>query len=200
VSHTSDAYIFMERIVGQPLNAETWLSLDEVARNRILAQLRSYISEMRVLPPPPSTTIGSVRGGAVADDRLAQGWTPIMDFDISGPYLDEADMNLALRLQQPLSQFGPSVMESHQRSHSLTFTHGDIDLRNIVIQDGRIVALIDWEAAGWFPAHWEYIKAHWVPVSREGERLWREHIGEIMAPYELERKADLELLDQLSRR
>ena len=198
VPHTSDAFIFMERIDGRSLDAETWLSLDDAARNLILSQLRLFISEMRSLCPPPSTAIGSV-GGAVVDDRLAQGWSSRMDFDICGPYQDEADMNLALRRQQPLSQFGPSVIASHQHSHPLVFTHGDIALRNIMIRDRAVVALIDWEAAGWFPAHWEYLKAHWVPVRHEGERLWRGCVGEVMTPYEQERKADLDLLDQLSK-
>jgi len=97
VPHTSDAYIFMERIDGRSLDAETWLPLDDTARNLILSQLRLFISEMRSLRPPPSAAIGSVLGGAVVDDRLAQGWSSSMDSDICGPYQDEAGMDLALR-------------------------------------------------------------------------------------------------------
>lgn len=28
-----------------------------------------------------------------------------------------------------------------------------------MIRDGRIVAIIDWESAGWYPEFWEYVFA-----------------------------------------
>ena len=38
------------------------------------------------------------------------------------------------------------------------FTHGDLTPRNLLIKDGRIHALVDWEFAGWYPEYWEYVK------------------------------------------
>ena len=42
--------------------------------------------------------------------------------------------------------------------HELVFSHGDLNLHNIIVKDGDIVALLDWECAGWCPEHWEYVK------------------------------------------
>jgi len=32
--------------------------------------------------------------------------------------------------------------------------------------DYRVTAILDWEYAGWYPEHWEYIKVlgHWRPM------------------------------------
>ncbi|CEJ92147.1 Putative Serine/threonine protein kinase [[Torrubiella] hemipterigena] len=43
--------------------------------------------------------------------------------------------------------------------HEIVFTPGDIAARNILIREGRIAAIIDWEFAGWYPAYWEYVFA-----------------------------------------
>ncbi|KAJ3496652.1 hypothetical protein NLG97_g2509 [Lecanicillium saksenae] len=34
----------------------------------------------------------------------------------------------------------------------------DLAARNIMVRDGRIVALLDWEVAGWYPEYYEYIR------------------------------------------
>lgn len=186
------AFIFMERVDGESLDIQTWLSLDDPVRVRIITQLHNYISQLRSLTPPPGTLIGSVAGLPVSDDRLAQGWPTDEQAGVSGPYADESELNSALRRQHDVSEFPPNVAESHSQSHPLVFTHGDIDLRNVMVKGDKVVALIDWEASGWFPAHWEYLKAHWVPTVHDKEHEWRDRIKEIVTPYEMERAADKE--------
>ena len=41
----------------------------------------------------------------------------------------------------------------------IIFTHGGIVVRNILVHDGSIVAVLDWEYAGWYPAYWDYVFA-----------------------------------------
>ncbi|KAM0714212.1 hypothetical protein Q7P37_009999 [Cladosporium fusiforme] len=41
---------------------------------------------------------------------------------------------------------------------SIRFTHGDLSPRNIIVKNGTIQALIDWEYAGWYPEYFEYVK------------------------------------------
>lgn len=38
------------------------------------------------------------------------------------------------------------------------FTHGDLSPRNIIVLNDKIVGIVDWEEAGWFPEYWEYVK------------------------------------------
>ncbi|KAK8147405.1 hypothetical protein G3M48_001655 [Beauveria asiatica] len=37
--------------------------------------------------------------------------------------------------------------------YPIVFTHGDIAARNITVRDGHLVALFDWEFAGWYPEY-----------------------------------------------
>jgi Ser/Thr protein kinase RdoA (MazF antagonist) len=39
------------------------------------------------------------------------------------------------------------------------FTHGDLNSFNILVSDGKVVGLIDWEFSGWYPHYWEYTSA-----------------------------------------
>lgn len=86
--------------------------------------------------------------------------------------------------------FGEVVADVHSGDYRSCFTHGDLCPRNIIIgtgeeEDGelfggshqgeshgdashgdnrktrRIVSILDWESAGWFPEYWEYTKAHY---------------------------------------
>lgn len=40
--------------------------------------------------------------------------------------------------------------------HSVVFTHGDLYRHNILVHDGRLSGIIDWECAGWLPEYWDY--------------------------------------------
>ena len=45
---------------------------------------------------------------------------------------------------------------------SITFTHADLNPVNIMVSKDspcRVLAIIDWQQSGWYPAYWEYCKA-----------------------------------------
>ncbi|KAG6104364.1 hypothetical protein E4U13_008404 [Claviceps humidiphila] len=35
-------------------------------------------------------------------------------------------------------------------------------MRNIMMYNGRLSGIIDWETCGWFPDYWDYTKAHYI--------------------------------------
>ncbi len=40
--------------------------------------------------------------------------------------------------------------------HDIVFTHGDLWDHNIMVDQGHINGIVDWECAGWLPEYWEY--------------------------------------------
>lgn len=38
-------------------------------------------------------------------------------------------------------------------------THGDLSSLNILASGNKVVGIIDWETAGWYPSYWEYTTA-----------------------------------------
>jgi len=47
--------------------------------------------------------------------------------------------------------------------HKIVLTHGDLAARNILVRDARVVAIVDWEMAGFYPEYWGYIKTLYWP-------------------------------------
>ena len=44
----------------------------------------------------------------------------------------------------------------------IKMTHADLHRENIIISStkpSRVLAIVDWEQAGWYPDYWEYCKA-----------------------------------------
>ncbi|KIJ64527.1 hypothetical protein HYDPIDRAFT_90443, partial [Hydnomerulius pinastri MD-312] len=72
--------------------------------------------------------------------------------------------------------------------HRIVFTHGDIDPRNILVDDQDIVvALIDWEMSGWMPEYWEYLKS--VHAKWEDED-WLSYTHTMIPAYDNEMAVD----------
>lgn len=67
---------------------------------------------------------------------------------------------------------------------SINFTHSDLHPSNILITlagegPARILALIDFEQSGWYPAYWEYCKARWTAeIGGEWETMYLPRILE----------------------
>ena len=45
-------------------------------------------------------------------------------------------------------------------NHDIVLTHNDLAPRNILVRDGYVVAILDWELCGFNPSYWEYVKAY----------------------------------------
>ena len=59
------------------------------------------------------------------------------------------------------------------------FTHGDLSSLNILARGDKIVGIIDWETAGWYPSYWEYTTA-WQ--ANPMNYFWREEVDKFLDP------------------
>lgn len=46
----------------------------------------------------------------------------------------------------------------HTKQHRICFTHADLHHANILVRDGQLVGILDWEFFGWYPEYWECIR------------------------------------------
>ncbi|KAI0902920.1 hypothetical protein F4823DRAFT_620566 [Ustulina deusta] len=93
------------------------------------------------------------------------GRTPAVDerlsFEEGGPFECEAEWNDFLL--EGLIRSCPPILRSMiysqlRTDYEIVLTHGDMHPSNIIVRDGCIVALIDWENAGFYPEYFELIK------------------------------------------
>jgi thiamine kinase-like enzyme len=112
-----------------------------------------------------------------------------------GPFKTEADFNLFLRNgientekmeEGSLKTDMDRLIEMHQDVEAKhlqpVFTHGDISGSNILVRNGRVVALIDFEMSGFYPEYWEYATA----MRSNHAKGWREQIPRFLTPYPME--------------
>ncbi|KAJ3502385.1 hypothetical protein NLJ89_g8911 [Agrocybe chaxingu] len=187
-------YIFMSRLPGRDLwNPDIWQSLPESVNERILSQLRDYVGQLRELEPPSEPPlICSVLGGPVLDHRLSTTGP-------YGPYRDEAQFNSQRRQGYTVEQYAayrnfPSeilsaVRRAHTIRHSIVFTHNDLHPGNILVEGDRVTGIVDWECAGWFPAHWEYVKA--LFLIHDPKDPWLKDVPKFIPAFEFEADVDI---------
>jgi len=140
--------IVMEYVEGRNLE-ELWTELSSEEKQNIAEQMRHIIDQLRGLK---GDYIGAVNRGPAVDTRKSTY--------VGGPFNDEKEFNKFL-LGNVISAIPALYLEAMRQmriGHDIVFSHGDINLHNILVKDQKIVALLDWEYAGWYPEHWEYVK------------------------------------------
>lgn len=70
------------------------------------------------------------------------------------------------------------MVDAHK--HEIVFTHGDFRPPNIIVKDGRVSAIIDWELSGWYPEYWEFAKAFFLEYFTND---WAPYLLDILTPY-----------------
>ncbi|CZT14630.1 uncharacterized protein RCC_00602 [Ramularia collo-cygni] len=136
---------------------------------------------MRAAQNTSRNPIGSCQG-PVHDLRWIRDFT-------GGPFSLEQEFNeFILNLANGTPQVIRETLEESFRmrvGNRIVFTHADLSPRNIIVRDGRICALLDWEYSGWYPEYWEYIKFFDRPTGCKGWYDLAMEIFETRYPSEL---------------
>lgn len=173
--------IFMQYIDGTTLE-ESWATCSGEDRERILSQLRGHMDQLRGVEGP---FIGSV-DGSVCNDQLFANREHTY-----GPYEDEAAFRAGIALSlraceaNAFTEVVIAMINAMSKSERAVLTHGDLVPRNILVKDGNVVAIVDWEMAGFYPGYWEYAKAHFFV---DYDHPWHEDraVDKVLSPCPLE--------------
>jgi thiamine kinase-like enzyme len=167
----------MEKINGEMLGSE-WSKRSDDSRAKILQQLTRMVDEMRNIPPPRGQGVCNIDGGSIWDS-----WLPGTSM-CHGPFESVHDFHRYLRggFNADPNHY-PEVSElialQDRAWPPPVFTHGDLSSLNILVRCHKIVGIIDWETAGWFPSYWEYTTASQVSPMNY---FWRDEIDKFLDP------------------
>lgn len=178
VEGMSIVYLVMEYIDGRPLNT-IWLQLEEVARIAIVDSLKGYLPQIRgILRPQFNEYMSHLH---LTDDWLicSMDGGPVPGFffreEPAGPFKSESEFNDWLGGNSD-SVYRKMLSDNHQ----IFFSHGDLASRNIMVDnEGRILAIIDWGWAGWYPEYREFVQS----VSTADTRDWWKYMEQATGPY-----------------
>ncbi|KAH6875990.1 phosphotransferase enzyme family-domain-containing protein [Alternaria rosae] len=159
IQYRESSYLLMTGLhghgIGQRLSTMTDGQLDAAAQD-----LKDYLTELRRIPNNTGSrfSICNSLGGGILDWRIGDSQRKQLRFH------DETEFNQFLTTDLPLDEDAwIQISKSHGVKHDIVFTHADLNLRNILVDEmGRISGIVDWECAGWYPEYWEYSKMHFT--------------------------------------
>ena len=162
-----------DKVPGVPL-VDVWLGLSKEAQASIKAQFRNQLQQMRNCTQPYIGCINCQPSRNVYDRLFTH---------FCGPFKSEEEFDnwcLARINKGSFSRWKWNNFLQREREKSgnkdFVLTHGDLTPRNILVQDGVVTGIIDWERSGFFPRYAEYafamVLCHshedwWVPVLKE---------------------------------
>jgi len=178
-------YLVMDFIHGKTLQmAYLYKQLTGGDIERIADQLMDYIHQIRTLPIPslsPPTAIGTYNGGPCRCVYFHKyPWNPQSVVPLSA-FPDTIEFNKYWfnrgKIPYPENILGEAEFQLQYRDSVLA--HGDLNTTNIIVDEGRIIGVIDWECFGWWPEFWEGLRI-WEGSS--GQPLWRQEILKRLNP------------------
>ncbi|KAJ5797040.1 uncharacterized protein N7518_005580 [Penicillium psychrosexuale] len=144
-------FVMTERIDGQTLE-EAWPSLSEPQKVAIADQVVEVRKQLRSIT---STSIECVDHTPCYPSLLFFNLEPY------GPFHSDQELWDALSLD--LHHLPPKVLENLKKRlpkcEPYVLTHCDLNLGNIMIRDGKVVSVLDWEYAASLPIWYEYVAA-----------------------------------------
>ncbi|CAK7224197.1 hypothetical protein SCUCBS95973_005438 [Sporothrix curviconia] len=189
--------ITMQYMADTQTLADVWPGLTHAEKTGYARQLRAILTTMRAIPPPPDGYIGACDGKEIRDGRVYDTYR--------GPVC-HGEAAFKEYLLSCLHAHIPAVMRdayaqrlAQQKPHRTVLTHGDLAPRNILVRDRdkAIVALVDWEDAGWYPEYWEYVKLFQRMAAME--RDWPSYAADIFPQLYPDELVDYEALSRWQR-
>ncbi len=150
-------YLLMDKVPGTQMNLVYPTASPEVKCD-LLSELLSYIAQMQKFTFPQ---IGSFRQGFTIElipDIEAGPFSSIPDFlktNIDSRIKDLEQLPRFSQFVPRLQRFVSSLEQQEIEPHPFVLTHSDLGPKNILVQDGKITAVLDFEWAGAFPDYFE---------------------------------------------
>jgi hypothetical protein len=141
------------KIPGESLD-KLWPTMSLEDKEKMAVQTAAFLQQLRGLTSP---YCGRVEEKGVVDQMLFNCQYP----EPQGPFRtqDELWKAMVATLKGQIPKKALDRLRSQMpECEPWTYTHGDLSLGNIIVEDGKVVGLIDWEWSGYFPVWWEFAK------------------------------------------
>ncbi|KAF9042741.1 hypothetical protein BDZ89DRAFT_1156047 [Hymenopellis radicata] len=143
----SSCQIVMDRIYGVTLE-EAWADLGWWSTLKVAWQLRCYVNKMRSV-----TSITA--GGLASGSAHCMAWA----LDVYGPELHASPSNLRDYMNWWLQNPQPTISGLEIKPFPyFVFSHLDLHMGNMIIDEQKNLWLIDWGQSGYYPVFMEYAR------------------------------------------
>lgn len=169
-------FVLQKRMEGESLET-VWPILSHDQKVAIADQVADVCKHLQSIT---SSSIQTVDGGACSPALL------FFNFDPRGPFHSDVELWDAISLtihNPPEKSFPQQVLDNLKKRFPkcapYVLTHCDLNIGNIMVKDGKLVGIIDWEHAAYYPIWYEYVSATWgfTEADAEWRRLLRQHLN-----------------------
>ncbi|RDL42369.1 Uncharacterized protein BP5553_02348 [Venustampulla echinocandica] len=155
---------------------QVWHKMNAQQQESIKTQLKEQIRIFRTCTKP---YIGRI------DHELTRNFYDRLGISYMGPFDSEVEFDewCLARLKTPISRMKWKYLVPYMRgsdSKRFVLTHGDLAAHNIMVNDGIITGIVDWEHSGFFPEYVEYAAA--TVICDFHEEWWKPVLKEILEP------------------
>ncbi|KAI1451421.1 kinase-like domain-containing protein [Annulohypoxylon moriforme] len=163
-------FIYMELVEGRTLE-DSWGQLSEEEKVSICSELRNMANAWRELPQrlfSDAPFVGHIGKRPLSDWIFINSCAPTAGpFEGVSQFHDWFTSSFGRTQKHPDLPRQPHPYRSQLPDDApITFTHADLHPSNIIVSRlssdaTRVVSVVDWQQAGWYPAYWEYCKSRW---------------------------------------
>lgn len=187
---SNEQFIYMSLPEGQTLE-ERWRWMADEEKTAVCDELGGMVRRLKGLRRGGEEGVGGMVGSVDAAPLQDRVFAPLrengMGLPPPGPFPDVASFHsyfvataaaVAETRAGVVGDGGVKYNPHHLFPDRVpvVFTHGALHPRNVVVSNGsnpRVVAVIEWGQAGWYPGYWELCKARWeVKTYKGGEDDW----------------------------
>ena len=182
VENGRDSLMLMTTLPGHDLSQ---YKAENISEEVIEETMRDWFTQLRNLTPPNPAQACGADGGPCKSFRVAP--------DPFGPFPDASSFNEYVMRTSPYKNWErleKIVPKSYTKHHRVVFSHGDLHISNILMHQGRLSGLIDWECAGWYPEYWDYTIAIYHTKLLV---YWANSLGRIFPQYKEELEVEREM-------
>jgi hypothetical protein len=163
-----------------------WPSLSIWEKLKVISTLRCYLHQLQCIK---DSLHSDTPGPLTAEPGLCQGLQ--FGYDVKGPFPTKAALEEHFRKEHYFAEDRASCGYSPAPNcrplpssffATLVFTHNDINMRNILLDDDGKIWLIDWGFSGFYPAWFEYTGMRYAAHKDKEPRDWRDIIRYIAKP------------------
>ncbi|GKZ38433.1 hypothetical protein AbraIFM66950_010626 [Aspergillus brasiliensis] len=148
-------FLLQERMDGDTLET-VWPTLTDLQKVAIADQVAGVCKRLQFITSPRIERV---------DRRACSSTLLFGDSEPHGPFRSDAELWDAVSLPLRQRSFPQKALDSLQKRFpqyaSYVLTHGDLSIGNIMVKDGQLVGILDWEHAAYYPLGYEYILASW---------------------------------------
>lgn len=162
----------MKRMRGKPLE-QAWPKMSQEERERVASQTAEWLKQLRGLHSDRMEALGGqpIYSAFLFGGDHRKGHGPLSSDD-------ELWAEMSERLAHVPEEVRGKLRERLPATAPYTFTHGDLTDVNIMVEDGNLVGIIDWEGAGYYPVWWEFaaLSLGLGEVDCQWKRMLREYM------------------------